>query len=282
MNKHLKELIFILLLSLPIITMLLLSSIVDTPTEISFENYNRTSMLIGNSFALIFFSLPYFAIRNKPKYSMRVGKINSSPILILLLTTFFFMILNSSVIEWNKSIDFPGFMNSFEQWALAKENQLEKLTLFLIAFDNISEYLIGVLTIAIIPGIFEEFFFRGVLQKNLLLISKNVHLAVWFSAILFSAIHMQFYGFFPRLLMGVLFGYVFYWSGNIIYPMIAHAFNNFFSLTLFYGAKQGVFGVDFDVSINTAPDIPKVVIMISFVLFFILIINFKKFFAANE
>ena len=64
--------------------------------------------------------------------------------------------------------------------------------------------------------------------------------------------------------------------------MIAHAFNNFFSLTLFYGAKQGVFGVDFDVSINTAPDIPKVVIMISCVLFFILIINFKKFFTANE
>ena len=97
MNKHLKELIFILLLSLPIITMLLLSSIVDTPTDISFENYDRTSMLIGNSFALVFFSLPYFAIRNKPEYSMRVGKINSSPILILLLTTFFFIILPSKI-----------------------------------------------------------------------------------------------------------------------------------------------------------------------------------------
>ena len=159
MNKHLKELIFILLLSLPIITMLLLSSIVDGPTDISFENYNRTSMLIGNSFALIFFSLPYFAIRNKSEYSMKVGKIDSSPILVIILITFFFMILNSSVIEWNKSINFPEFMNSFEQWALTKENQLEKVTLFLISFDNISEYLIGVLTIALIPGIFEEFFF---------------------------------------------------------------------------------------------------------------------------
>ena len=210
--------------------MLLLSSIVDGPTDISFENYNRTSMLIGNSFALIFFSLPYFAIRNKSEYSMKVGKIDSSPILVIILITFFFMILNSSVIEWNKSINFPEFMNSFEQWALTKENQLEKVTLFLISFDNISEYLIGVLTIALIPGIFEEFFFRGVLQKNLFLISKNVHLAVWISAILFSAIHMQFYGFFPRLFMGVLFGYMFYWSGNIFYPMLAHTFNMFFSL----------------------------------------------------
>ena len=282
MNKHLKELIFILLLSLPIITMLLLSSIVDGPTDISFENYNRTSMLIGNSFALIFFSLPYFAIRNKSEYSMKVGKIDSSPILVIILITFFFMILNSSVIEWNKSINFPEFMNSFEQWALTKENQLEKVTLFLISFDNISEYLIGVLTIALIPGIFEEFFFRGVLQKNLFLISKNVHLAVWISAILFSAIHMQFYGFFPRLFMGVLFGYMFYWSGNIIYPMLAHTFNNFFSLTLFYGAKQGLFGTDFDISVNTAPDIPKTVIIISFVIFFILIINFKRNFKTHE
>ncbi len=282
MNKHLKELIFILLLSLPIITMLLLSSIVDGPTDISFENYNRTSMLIGNSFALIFFSLPYFAIRNKSEYSMKVGKIDSSPILVIILITFFFMILNSSVIEWNKSINFPEFMNSFEQWALTKENQLEKVTLFLISFDNISEYLIGVLTIALIPGIFEEFFFRGVLQKNLFLISKNVHLAVWISAILFSAIHMQFYGFFPRLFMGVLFGYMFYWSGNIIYPMLAHTFNNFFSLTLFYGAKQGFFGTDFDISVNTAPDIPKAVIIISFVIFFILIINFKRNFKTHE
>ena len=262
--------------------MLLLSSIVDGPTDISFENYNRTSMLIGNSFALIFFSLPYFAIRNKSEYSMKVGKIDSSPILVIILITFFFMILNSSVIEWNKSINFPEFMNSFEQWALTKENQLEKVTLFLISFDNISEYLIGVLTIALIPGIFEEFFFRGVLQKNLFLISKNVHLAVWISAILFSAVHMQFYGFFPRLLMGVLFGFVFYWSGIIIYPMIAHAFNNFFSLTLFYGAKQGLFGTDFDISVNTAPDIPKAVIIISFVIFFILIINFKRNFKTHE
>ena len=93
---------------------------------------------------------------------------------------------------------------------------------------------------------------------------------------------MQFYGFFPRLFMGVLFGYMFYWSGNIIYPMLAHTFNNFFSLTLFYGAKQWLFGTDFDISVNTAPDIPKAVIIISFVIFFILIINFKRNFKTHE
>ena len=243
---------------------------------------DRVLMLSLNSLSIMIFISPYFYVNKLNNYSIKIFPINSTPVILVLSSTFFFMILNSGVIEWNKSINFPEFMNSFEQWALTKENQLEKVTLFLISFDNISEYLIGVLTIALIPGIFEEFFFRGVLQKNLFLISKNVHLAVWISAILFSAIHMQFYGFFPRLFMGVLFGYMFYWSGNIIYPMLAHTFNNFFSLTLFYGAKQGFFGTDFDISVNTAPDIPKAVIIISFVIFFILIINFKRNFKTHE
>ena len=282
MNKHVKELLYISLWSLPVILMFLSSAVTEVDAEIPFEIFDRKIMLMSNSLALILLGLPYFAIWKNTNYNMNFKKVSFSSIVFVFILTFLFVLVDSPIVIWNKSVVFPEFLSSFETWAKLKESQLEELTIYLVSFDNFNEYLIGIIAIAIIPGFFEEFLFRGIIQKNFYLISRNHHLAIWLSAFIFSAIHMQFYGFFPRLFMGVLFGYLFHWSGSITYAMIAHAFNNFFSLTLFYGAKQGVFGVDFDVSINTAPDIPKIVIMISFVLFFILIINFKKFFAANE
>ena len=80
------------------------------------------------------------------------------------------------------------------------------------------------------------------------------------------------------MIMGVLFGYIFYWSGSLTYPIIAHIFNNFFSLTLFYAANQGLFGADFKVDINSSPDIPLYIIIFSFVVFSFSIFHLKKHF----
>ena len=278
MNKDIKELIFILLLALPILLMLLMSAFVDSPVDIDISNLNRTYMLIGNSFSLLFFILPYIAIRKNKDYNMNFTKIDIKAISILLFSFLFFIVFNSLVIEWNKALIFPDFMSQFENWAISKEKQLAKLTVFLISFESFNEYLIGVLAIAIVPGILEEFFFRGILQKNILLISKNHHFAIWITAIIFSFIHLQFYGFFPRMIMGVLFGYIFYWSGSLTYPIIAHIFNNFFSLTLFYAANEGLFGPEFKVDINSSPDIPLYVIIFSFFIFSFLIVSFRKHF----
>ena len=209
---------------------------------------------------------------------MNFTKIDIKAISILLFSFLFFIIFNSLVIEWNKALIFPDFMSQFENWAISKEKQLAKLTVFLISFESFNEYLIGVLAIAIVPGILEEFFFRGILQKNILLISKNHHFAIWITAIVFSFIHLQFYGFFPRMIMGVLFGYIFYWSGSLTYPIIAHIFNNFFSLTLFYAANEGLFGPEFKVDINSSPDIPLYVIIFSFFIFSFLIVSLRKHF----
>ena len=196
--------------------------------------------------------------------------------MIVIVTTIVFIILNAPVIEWNKSISFPDFMSSFETWALLKEKQLESLTIYLVSFQSLSEYMIGVIAIAIIPGFCEEYFFRGVLQKNFRLLFNNPHYAIILSALLFSAFHLQFYGFFPRLFLGIFFGYLFYWSGSLIYPVIAHAFNNFLSLTVFYAASSGVFGENFDISVNSSPDIPLAVIVLSIIIFIFLLSVLKE------
>ena len=276
MNKHFKELVFIIISISPLLAMSIVSNLIETPTEISYEGLDRKILMLSNSFLLFFFLIPYFVIRNNSSYLMNYKKVKLLPVIMVIFTTVFFIILNAPVIEWNKSISFPSFMSSFESWALLKEKQLESLTLYLVSFENNFEYLIGIIAIAIIPGFCEEYFFRGVLQKNLNLLLKNAHIAILLSSLLFSAFHLQFYGFFPRFFLGVFFGYLFYWSGSLMYPVIAHALNNFLSLTVFYAASSGLFGEDIDVSVNSSPEIPLALIAFSIIIFIFLVVILKE------
>ena len=271
MNKHLKELLYISLWSIPIIFMFLSSAVIEVDTDFPFEIFDRKVMLLSNSLALVLLALPYIAIRNNKNYNMNFNKVSLGSLIFVFLLTFLFVIVNSPVVVWNKSIVFPELLSSFESWAKLKESQLEKLTIYLVSFESFSEYLIGIIAIALIPGFFEEFLFRGIIQKNINLVSKNHHLAIWLSALIFSAIHMQFYGFFPRLLMGALFGYLFYWSGSIFYAVAAHAFNNFFSLTIWYSTQLGFFGEEYKLGVNDPPDLPIIVILLSLSLFLIVL-----------
>ena len=271
MSKHLKELIFIILSVSPLFFMSIISNILETPSDTSYEGIDRKMLMISNAVFLLLFLVPYFVIRNNVNYNLRMRKIAFYPLVLVMLSTVFFIIINSPIIEWNKEINFPEFLSSFELWAQAKEKQLEAVTIHLVSFENNLEYLIGILTIAIIPGFCEEYFFRGVLQKNLSLLIKNHHIAIFISAFIFSAFHLQFYGFFPRLLLGVLFGYFYYWSGSLTYSVIAHTLNNFFSLTLFYVASKGLFGENIELDINSSPDIPLLIIIGALIIFSYLI-----------
>ncbi len=93
--------------------------------------------------------------------------------------------------------------------------------------------------IALLPALGEELLFRGVAQRLLANWSGNAHVAVWVAAILFSAIHMQFLGFVPRLCMGAALGYLFLWSGNRWYPIIAHFANNAMAVVIVYMQQHG-------------------------------------------
>ena len=136
-----------------------------------------------------------------------------------LLLTFLFVLVDSPIVIWNKSVVFPEFLSSFETWAKLKESQLEELTIYLVSFDNFNEYLIGIIAIAIIPGFFEEFLFRGIIQKNFYLISRNHHLAIWLKCFYFQRYTHAVLWFLPKAPMGVLFGYLFHWSGSITYAV---------------------------------------------------------------
>jgi uncharacterized protein len=145
-----------------------------------------------------------------------------------------FPISISPLAEWNMNIKFPEFMSGFERWAMQEEERLAKLTSAITDFKSTEELLLGILVIALLPAIGEELVFRGMIQHELWRSTLNIHLAIWISAGIFSAIHMQFYGFIPRLLLGALFGYLYYWSGNLLIPMFSHFFNNAFAVIMVY------------------------------------------------
>lgn len=164
--------------------------------------------------------------------------------LIVIIATIVFMLVNSPFIEWNATFQFPEFMSDFEEWAKSREDFAARVTEFLTTFNSVGELLTGLMVIAILPAIGEEFVFRGLLQPQLHKNTGNIHAAIWISAILFSALHMQFFGFVPRVLLGALFGYLFYWSGNLWIAILAHFVNNGFSVLMLYFYQQGVSEVD--------------------------------------
>ena len=199
----------------------------------------RIHLLIIQSITsfIVFFLAPYMYLRRKKEFVQNIlsfKKIRAYPTMILILLMLFFMIFNGTIIEWNKNLEFPELLSSLEKFTKEREIELEKLTIYLISFDNFFQYIIGVFAIAFLPGFCEEYLFRGVFQKKFNSIFKNIHLAIWLSAFLFSFFHFQFYGFFPRMLLGALFGYIYFYSNNLFYPVLAHFINNFIALSIFY------------------------------------------------
>lgn len=149
------------------------------------------------------------------------------------------ILFNGMLIEWNAGIKFPEFLSDIEKAMRAKEDELMMMTKYLTDFDSFSEFLMGLLVIGVLAGLGEEFLFRGVLQPKLQYYTGNTHVGIWLAAFIFSAIHMQFYGLFPRMLLGAIFGYLYYYSGSLIYPIIAHILNNAFTVILVYLNKLG-------------------------------------------
>lgn len=144
---------------------------------------------------------------------------------ITFLLTFLVMPLNSLIAEWNQSFPLPEALAAMEAKAAA-------LTEMIVSFETPVELLLGVLIIGLIPGLGEEYLFRGIVQNKVRQIQPNIHLAIWVTAFIFSAVHFQFGGLLPRMLLGALFGYLYVWSGHLAVPVFAHFVNNTFSFIL--------------------------------------------------
>ena len=166
----------------------------------------------------------------------------------------------SGVVAWNADVHFPAALHDFELWARAKEDQAADLTKFLTAFTTPGRLAAGLVAIAVVPAVAEELVFRGVMQRNLVRWFGSRHVGVWLAAALFSAVHVQFFGFVPRLLLGLVLGYLYEWSGNILVPMAAHFTQNAFQLILLYLAQGRHLPSSFDPDANQALPWPTILL----------------------
>jgi len=149
----------------------------------------------------------------------------------------------------NSSMHFPDWLSGVEKWMISKEDKADNITELLIEAKSPQIMLLNLIIVAILPAIGEELVFRGVFQKIFTLFFKSGHLAIWVTAFIFSFVHLQFFGFIPRMILGVVFGYLFYWSGSIWLPVIAHFINNAFPVIALYFQGIGVIKESSDVSL---------------------------------
>ncbi len=191
---------------------------------------------------------------------------------LIALIVIAFMPFDGLIIEWNQNLHLPETLAPIEQWIRDKEKGLEGITKYLTTFNTTGQLLVAMLVIAVIPAIGEETLFRGVLQRNFTYWTRNPHVGIWLAAALFSAIHVQFLGFFPRMLLGALFGYLYLWSGNLWVPILAHFVNNGFTVLMVYMHQKKMVSVD----IESTESVPLVGVLVSGVITLGLLYYFKK------
>lgn len=158
---------------------------------------------------------------------------SASAVYIILLILFTLPLINF-LGEWNSQMQFPEWASGLERWMKNAEDRAEEITEAFLKTENIGGLMFNLFMIAVLPALGEELLFRGVIQRIFTQWTRNYHWGIWISSILFSALHMQFYGFVPRLLLGVLFGYLLVWSGTIWLPILAHFLNNAFAVVAMY------------------------------------------------
>ena len=191
--------------------------------------------------ALIFSKLkeyPILSYSNANKNFPLIGIL-----LIPLIIYTFYPIINLSFFV-NKISPWNNWMSgSQEEYKIVVEGLLKDKSVFI--------FLLNFITIAILPAICEEWIFRGTLQK-FFAEKINIHLAIFFAAVFFSLIHFEFSGFLPRIILGMLLGYVFYISGSLWASIFLHAVNNGAQVILMYCNNTGIYKSDMD-----NPEMPK-------------------------
>lgn len=157
-------------------------------------------------------------------------KLNVAPSWLAVLFTVLFTVLSmpamNYIVSLNANISLPDSMQGIEQWMRATEQAAQDVTNMFLAHSSFIEMIGAVLLVGVFTGFSEEMFFRGGLQGIFTGQKINVHISIWFVAIMFSVLHFQFFGFVPRMLLGAIFGYMVYWSGSLWTAVIAHTLNN--------------------------------------------------------
>ena len=225
----------------------LIGTLIGAAASALFVVGGDTGMKIGQGIASIFmFVVPpivYYYITRKENRMQALGlRRLSSPwwlIIVALALMFVSIPVTTTLTTWNEGMHLGGAFSGIEKWMKELEETAQALTDKMTNVDTIGGLLLNLLVIALIPAVGEEMTFRGVIQQSLTR-RMNPHIAIILSAAIFSFFHFQFFGFLPRLFLGILLGYMFYITGSLWTSILMHFVNNGASVTLYYLGNIGV------------------------------------------
>lgn len=250
-TRILIQIIFIIgtcfLLGQMISAVLFLNSGITEIASIDPDNPQQIAMFKAAHFFSSFLSfvvpallIAWLVYRNPWRRLMLVGKLDIVWFIVPLICLFVALPWLNYLIQWNESIRFPdawsGLYDSFRQ----SEDLAKHMTDIMLTGNTATGLFLNILLIALLPALGEELLFRGVIQSFLKDATRNAHIAIWLTALIFSAIHFQFFGFFARLILGAFFGYLVLWSGSLWPAIAAHFFNNALAVVAHYYMEQGL------------------------------------------
>jgi len=231
---------------------------------------------------LSFFLLPsvlflMIYLKRESEIDLFRGQVKTTELLMVFILAFMATYVTTWTGNINSKLVFPQGFTGIEEWMKEKESRAAEITGSLMKTPDLYTYILNLFIMALIPAISEELIFRGVVQQVIRKLLHSGHLAVWITAFIFSAIHLQFYGFLPRLILGLIFGYIFIWTGNIIVPIAAHFFNNFIAVTFsfIYGWDKITDAISGDSAVKIA-DIPFIQILTGGIVLFYFWKNNRK------
>jgi len=175
-----------------------------------------------------------FAYFSDPRPNNYLGLKSAKPIYFLLGVIL--LIAALPFVDWMGAINHQLIPEStgMGKWMKESEEMAQQQMSFMLKQNNLKDMLINLVFVALFAGIGEEFFFRGVLQRIFIKIFKSPLAGIIAGAIIFSAIHMQFYGFIPRLILGVLLGAIYWYSGSLWAAVLAHFVYDGFAVVMIY------------------------------------------------
>ena len=147
----------------------------------------------------------------------------------------FAILIALPMVQWlgeiNRAIEFPSELTN---WIRSKEDEANETVKALLSRHTVKDLLLNLFFIAGLAAVGEELLFRGVVQRIFVRQFGQAWPAIIFSAFLFAALHMQFYGFFPRLALGILLGAIYWYSGSLWVAILAHFVYDAILITLVY------------------------------------------------
>ncbi|HZL11520.1 MAG TPA: CPBP family intramembrane glutamic endopeptidase [Prolixibacteraceae bacterium] len=246
-------------------------AVLNSPDSLNFLKYFQVIQSIG-LFVVPPFILGWLYHGNIGEY-LRINRstIGSSYLLAVLTLLMVIPVINF-LGAINSQMKFPESLSGIEEWMRTMEDAAEIMVGKFMKVENISGLLFNVFMIAVLPALGEELMFRGVIQRIFTNMTKNYHWGIWITAFLFSAMHMQFYGFLPRMALGAMFGYLLVWTGTMWVPILAHLVNNTMGVLGYYLINKGVISKDVEEWGTGTEQIPLVIfsfITVGYLLFLI-------------